>query len=157
MVFSWDHVVTKVDSRRFCLHSSWKEERDQSVVLEDWLENVEIDTFATLYNQVRTRQPGRGPALLRARVLTCGPGGVTAGPGQLLSGLLTSAWHQASRQRTFPSGPGAATVMVLLSLFSETRQAPRRVSSSLTDASLTCTEGAPPGTKLATEIRFHSL
>ncbi|XP_077924500.1 limbin isoform X3 [Halichoerus grypus] len=30
---------------------SWKEERDQSVVLEDWLENVEIDTFATLYNQ----------------------------------------------------------------------------------------------------------
>nr|XP_035941807.1 limbin isoform X4 [Halichoerus grypus] len=37
--------------QRFCLHSSWKEERDQSVVLEDWLENVEIDTFATLYNQ----------------------------------------------------------------------------------------------------------
>ncbi|XP_030896627.1 limbin-like [Leptonychotes weddellii] len=30
---------------------SWKEERDHSVVLEDWLENVEFDTFATLYSQ----------------------------------------------------------------------------------------------------------
>ncbi|XP_064440326.1 limbin isoform X5 [Mirounga angustirostris] len=37
--------------QRFCLHSSWKEERDHSVVLEDWLENVEFDTFATLYSQ----------------------------------------------------------------------------------------------------------
>ncbi|XP_047574811.1 limbin isoform X6 [Lutra lutra] len=30
---------------------SWREERDHSVVLEDLLENVEFDTFATLYSQ----------------------------------------------------------------------------------------------------------
>uniref|UniRef100_A0A452VED3 EvC ciliary complex subunit 2 n=1 Tax=Ursus maritimus TaxID=29073 RepID=A0A452VED3_URSMA len=36
---------------RFCLHSSWREERDHNVVLEDLLENVEFDTFAALYSQ----------------------------------------------------------------------------------------------------------
>ncbi|XP_072593897.1 limbin isoform X5 [Vulpes vulpes] len=37
--------------QRFCLHASWKEERDHGIVLEDLLENMEFDTFATLYSQ----------------------------------------------------------------------------------------------------------
>uniref|UniRef100_A0A452VE60 EvC ciliary complex subunit 2 n=1 Tax=Ursus maritimus TaxID=29073 RepID=A0A452VE60_URSMA len=35
--------------KRSC--SSWREERDHNVVLEDLLENVEFDTFAALYSQ----------------------------------------------------------------------------------------------------------
>ena len=55
MIFSEGHILTKVDSRRCCLHSSWREERDHSVVLEDLLENMEFDTFTTLYSQVSPR------------------------------------------------------------------------------------------------------
>ena len=44
-------------------HPSLREEQEDSVVLEDLLENMETDTFVTLYGQVRTSSlcPGSIP------------------------------------------------------------------------------------------------
>lgn len=45
---------------RVSFYSSLREEQESNVVLEDLLEKMEMDTFVTLYNQVRTCQPGAG-------------------------------------------------------------------------------------------------
>lgn len=46
-------ITLKEENVHFLFHFSLREEQWNNVVLEDLLENIEMDTFLALYNQVR--------------------------------------------------------------------------------------------------------